>query len=426
MEDKNDHSEINMIMFLVVCVGIAYFLHSHYVYYAYFWKYLRLIELSCYYIIPDQTPLYSSLHIREIWHFIWSTSANSISSTTIDMIDQRIGFYTNLPFSLIVFNWGMCRLYTGNRVDTIYNARNYLEYMATLYPHLRRCLEVDFLGTDLDYDRDIPESKETGMGMTPLAYSLACPPMHLEKIAARNSNFRRPIYDGFGDFDRDLAERSFKAQLGNRYYGLDSLNELERKCWNTLVKKYVVNVPVSIPFLQKALATILGLKGKQKLNIERINASERAVYKQFEKMVLRDQKAKRLDPNSLLKQRNMMKYVLNSELEPVLKQRELELVMEKHAFIRCGLLSCFELVKQTGVQVEEQIFDYVKREDRVLWFCFSATGRKVAWAECAGVWCHRLVEMAIGEPMMSPIVDNAVKGLYRELKIAEYLEKEPK
>tara|TARA_Y100001972_G_C7667261_1_gene337829 strand:- start:1163 stop:2437 length:1275 start_codon:yes stop_codon:yes gene_type:complete len=82
-------------------------------------------------------------------------------------------------------------------------------------------------------------------------------------------------------------------------------------------------------------------------------------------------------------------------------------VFGKHAYIRSALMELYS--RSTATTSEMQ---WLKYEDRTLWYCLQDATLEVASAECVGIWAHWHVERANNRAIPIPAVDLAIKWFY--------------
>lgn len=101
------------------------------------------------------------------------------------------------------------------------------------------------------------------------------------------------------------------------------------------------------------------------------------------------------------------------------KYRDTKLVRlceQRHAYILTVMGSMIELGRTNGVLACSE-FLWLKPLDRRLWYMLNTMGRQTAFAEVAGPFAHWAAERALGRPMQTPMIEEAVNGL--EAALAE-------
>ena len=105
-------------------------------------------------------------------------------------------------------------------------------------------------------------------------------------------------------------------------------------------------------------------------------------------------------------------------------KKKADRIVVNHAYIRTALL---ELAFNSSVEMAE--LQWVKYEDRTLFFCLQDCGMEVCSAESSGPWFHWQAERYTGKPIPQPAIDLAVEGFATmcdvgEAQLQEYLKEE--
>lgn len=425
-QQQNNSTDVYLILGIVAFIGLYFFVNHNYSYLVFLWKWIKIFELSFFYFIPDWIPLYGRLEISNLWHYLVSMDYDLIHKETVFKINDVLSGWITWPLGLFVVSKGVKRALGHQKIDTVYNEDTLLEEQSKIYPELKIIASERVENKQTRYDRD--NKKETyqfGCSLDPEEFGLLNPPNLLERQAKKNSNFRSAIWDGDTGFDMDLAERAFKAQLGGRYQGFDSLNKVERKSYDILTSKMQINISDHAIMVKKYFYSILNVQNAPKIKTSKLNKPEKEVY-QLCLDILNEEKARlgkkeKLNKKLFLEKSNLIKVLRDKRFNKPLIHLEAQQILSQHAFIRCGLMSLYEKARSVGV-IDTGPFRWVKKEDRTLWFCLSSVGRKVSFTESSGPFAHRLVEISIGEPLHSEEVMEAVNGLKKALMINERIE----
>lgn len=422
-QGQNDSTEYYLLMGIIVFFGLYFYIQNNYSYLAFVWKYIKMIELSFFYAIPDWVPVYGDLYVREIWNYLWDTPYHLIASDTIIKINSDLNGWVTWPLGMLVLHKGLKRSLVGEKIDTIYDHNTLLEEMSHVYPALKPYIEAKIEYQSTRYDRELKETYQYGCSLDPSDFAEMNPPLGLEKEAKKNKNFNNSIWDGDDAFDEDLATRAFEAQIGNRYSGIESLNEVEKGCYDIMVSKMENNFSENIPKFREYIYSILKIRNAKRVNISRLSPPNKSIYKKLEDMIAEEEakaakKKKKFNKKAFVDKRNILSIIKDPRFKDDMKNADAQDILSKHAFIRSGLMSLFFRARSVGV-IDTSPFSWVKEKDRVLWFCISSFGRKVSYVECGGPFAHRLVEESIGEPLHTAEVAEAVQALKEELKMAE-------
>ena len=89
-------------------------------------------------------------------------------------------------------------------------------------------------------------------------------------------------------------------------------------------------------------------------------------------------------------------------------------VCNSHAYIYTVMASLLESAREFGVLASAQ-FVWLRPLNRPLWYTLNGVGRRVAFAEIAGIYAHWIAEKVAGHAIEKPYVIKAVDGLERAL-----------
>ncbi len=92
------------------------------------------------------------------------------------------------------------------------------------------------------------------------------------------------------------------------------------------------------------------------------------------------------------------------------QSKKVQKIYKKHAYVSTVMSSMLEEARNDGVLACAD-FLWLKLYDRQLWYTLSNVGRKACFPETAGVFGHWNVEKRIGRPLISPMVEDAVRAL---------------
>jgi hypothetical protein len=415
--DSSSSSDMYVILMFVALFGGYLFLQTHFEYVVYVWRYLRIMELGLFYWIPDWIPFYGSLEIKGAYNFLINTDYDLIHSDTVAQIDNRYsGFFAWIPGMLCIY-WGT--KFIGKALDPTanFNMETLLARMQDFYPHVPQFVEDDPTFKDIEYNRSKKESYRWAMGLRPNDFAVMVPPLGLEEAAKTNKSLNAPIWDGAEGFDLDLAEKTFVSQLGDKFSGIDSLNVHERRLFDFLVKKIADDLELSKEKIDIFAKVILDHKDKdKKFDYITLSVSEQGLYDKLDSYLTEQRKSKKFTLKAFFHYKNIEKLMKDKSFLPVLKKLNAEYVMSMHAFKTTAFMALLETTRKVGV-VPTLDFQWIKKHDRILHFALNSVGRKVAFAECSGCFCHYVLECQIGRPWSQPEVHEAVQGLYKALNL---------
>lgn len=96
------------------------------------------------------------------------------------------------------------------------------------------------------------------------------------------------------------------------------------------------------------------------------------------------------------------------------KDEKVQAICKRHAYIFTVLASMIKEARGFGVLASSQ-FIWLRPMNRQLWYTLNGVGRKVAFAEVAGIYAHWISELVAEHPIERPYVIKAVDGLERAL-----------
>lgn len=412
-----ESSDVFFIVVLASILAVYFLLSNNFHIIAFFWKILRLIELGLFSWMPDWVPFYGKLEIGEVFNWLLNQPFRDIMPETVTMVDQRFGrWFSWIPASVMIY-FGVKHVINSDKKTNIFSVDSLLKKSKPIYENIGNLVDVDPSKLELLYKRNKKETVEFGMALSPADFSLLSPPLGLEEEAKRDSSFQRSIWDGEDDFDHDLAERAFKAQLGKRYTGYDNLTKTEKKLYDFLASKMTFVADEMIVLTEAHVQSILGLS--QKIKQDELTDEEKKLYKKLTSYLenkAKKKKVKNLKDVAMPDVSELERLIMSRDFEGQYKRIAAERVIRKHSFVRVGLMSMLEEARNGGV-VSTTEFRWLKGEDRCLWYCMSTIGRRVSFSESGGCFAHWLIEKQIGRPLPQPEVTEAVEALFKALKL---------
>jgi intracellular multiplication protein IcmP len=89
---------------------------------------------------------------------------------------------------------------------------------------------------------------------------------------------------------------------------------------------------------------------------------------------------------------------------------EIQPLLKEHAYVTTIFIALLEQARTSGI-VANSSYLWLKVLDRRLWYVLNNVGRKAVFTETGAVHGHYLSEKALGVPLTSPMVDEAVSAL---------------
>lgn len=428
--DSSKGSDGFFFLMLLAIVGLYFFFSNNFQIFAGAWKYVRIAEMGLFYWVPDWMPFYGRLEVKGGIDFLLRTPAVDIMPRTVLDFDRHyLHWFTWIPGMTMIY-WGVKRILSTGGVSTRYNMEGLLKRVAPLYPHLSEFVNSNPEKEPIIYKRNQKDTHKWAMSMSPRDFSLMVPPMGLERQARKQKSLKAPIWDGGEGFDMDLAERSFKTQLGERFSGINHLKTHEKTIFDELVKQLAVDQEVRFEYFDGLARNILRVKGAPKINKARFGQGMTELYSFIEAMIEEKKSNSKIkfDPRSFLTEESIAKTIRDNlakfeskdpsymQMQSIFRLILAEQTMGQHAFVRTGLMQLLDKARDSGVFATDNI-KWVKKVDRPLWYCLSSVGRNVSFVESAGCFAHWLIEKQVGRPISHPEVSEAVQGLFKALQL---------
>lgn len=105
---------------------------------------------------------------------------------------------------------------------------------------------------------------------------------------------------------------------------------------------------------------------------------------------------------------------VNDLLKKYEKNDAVQSVVKRHAYVYTVMASMLKQARGFGVLASSQ-FIWLRPLNRQLWYTLNGVGRRVAFAEVAGIYAHWIAEDVAEHPIERPYVIKAVDGLERAL-----------
>jgi hypothetical protein len=443
--NSNDSNETYLIIGVLVLAGIYYWL-THSPYLLMVWKWIRLAELTPFYFMPSWVPIWGDLEIQKAWHFLYSTPAEQLHTSTAMRYDAQYPRWFRWIFAIPVAIYGLKQVGKIDRFTETFTDESLLRRWAPMYPHLLRFVDNNPNKKPMHYRRGNKESYSYGVALTPDEFARLTPPLGLESESKKDSSLKAPIWDGKNDFDADLAERAFRSQLGELYSSVEALSPLHRKVFDIMMERVMMPEVKLYEFIKKYLTDYLRPDTKKKYPVSKVGYGHSEMItllgtladeKKEKTRVAREKKIKALirsgkihkSKTGLIEKKllrseilsdNTINEFLENELVDKVSQKVMSrLIMEGHAYISTGLMTLITEARKTGVFSVYTEMCFLKPESRVLWFALQSAGRNTAFSEAAGIMAHHQIEVQIGRPLRQAEVFEAVSGLKTALLIED-------
>jgi hypothetical protein len=415
---NEDSTGVIIILLAVTVFAGSYFYDKYFYLLAEGWRWVRITELYMFAWIPEWFPVLGKLEFLDTIEYLKVTDGRLLSPEFVNSVDVHYGRHLSWIPALILVFLGFKLINKTDNVSRVFSMESLLKDRAPNYPFIQKFVNNHPEQMDIFYDRKSKVSKDYAVAVSPKLFASMKPPMGLEKAAKKDKELRKSsIWDGDVDFDWDLAERSFKSQVGRRYEGLSSLNATEIRLYKELKSRVKTSMTVGGAFIEKVTRAIVN--GKK---INGLTETEMVIFDAVKAIyIIKSKGRKALKKSDFLRKQFYLSVFKDNEIYPFFVNRHCEQVMANHAYIRTGLMSMLAETRNSGVVASLEFRHWLKGEDRTLWYCVSSVGRKVSFSESSGVFAHWLVEKELSRPIPQIFVEEAVTALKEALKISERL-----
>lgn len=177
--------------------------------------------------------------------------------------------------------------------------------------------------------------------------------------------------------------------------------------------------PITVKVDKGAAARIFSLQlGPSFTRVEVLPMHVQALFAIFSARAHRDRK----NSDKLLKQLSLSQAAGKLDFTGVkevvakyLNTKEVQYVVQRHAYILTMMASMLELARADGVLATSEIL-WLKPTDRRLWYMLNSVGRQTPYVEVAGPFCHWYYEKRLNRPLKVPLVEEAVTALEVAIK----------
>ncbi|MEZ8292830.1 hypothetical protein AB6D11_03140 [Vibrio splendidus] len=391
----------------------------------YFWRYLRIAQLSIFYFIGDYLPIYKDLEIKNSIKMLSEVNYQNIHKDTVFKLDDFWSGWFHWPFGLCFIYLGFRRIGRTDKIDNIYDVDSLLAFYQKINPNLGDVLSEDVINKPLIYNRDDDDTHYYSSPIDPLYFATISPPLGLEEAAKKNKAFLRPIWDKKEDFDTDLCERSFITFLGEGFEGKDKLQEHELKLYEVLYNFINLNSAKFEAITINAIKSILDFKDHPSLDELELYSTEPALIDYLKQAI----NTEKVSLNKLMRKKKSNEGITKKHFispkflkklsacrtyDDLLKDVVCERKMSVHFYKSGGFCALFDYAKSSGVITTDK-FRFVKRHDRNLWQSLCSVHRKTPLVEASATFSHMGQEIELGQPLSHPEVLEAVEGLRIEM-----------
>ncbi len=326
---------------------------------------VKRLEAELIYSIWPSAKLASVLQLLKV------VNGDNVTMRELLVIVDTIGFYLVLPSGVlfVVYIVILFRKNIASRFRSTYSMKTLLKEKNANWPQTSPILGVDLVNTNI-------EQGVWAMGRTPMQFAKEHGLLLVQKQAAQEGALSRDARLE-ATLIKSKATEKFVKQLGPIWRGPDALN-IHTKA---LYAVFAARANNDVSGASKLLASIAASSKRKKIDFTGV------------------------------------KELLEKHRNAPLIQR----IKDQHAFVLTMMATMLELARTSGVQASAD-FLWLKSIDRRLWFVLNGVGRRTPSVEVAGVFSHWLVEKRLQRKIVTPMIDEAVKGL--EFALSEMVYRE--
>ncbi len=350
---------------IVALVGIWFLAHQ---WISFFFLKLKLLELQ---LITPFTHRYANLHS---WlQQLSFENAADLNLVVLGNIGNQVGTILRYPFAGLLL---LCALWLffGDilaQYRHTYTMNRLAETEQREWPQITPIVPLNLIDVPLD-------EGPWAMAMNPMHFAKKYKLLSIEKQLPTEEQLSNAIKHKV-TIKRLQAKQVFLMQLGNYWHGVDHLPMHFRALFAMFAAKAHGDA-TSVISLNNQIAV-----SASKTNWKNINFNG-----------------------------------VDELLKKYFKEKDVQKVITRHAFVYTVMAAMLELARQSGVYASAD-FLWLKPLDRRLWYILNNVGRKTAFSEVGGIFAHLNAEMMYQRPIYVPMIDEAIDAL--EIALTEILYK---
>jgi len=416
-------SETSSLLLVLIYIGVTLLLLNKFSYiFLEGWYYIRVGQLTLLNTIPDWMPFTYLIPYDDGFRILKGVTPNSVTGEYVKEFDSYFAPYLSWIPALFVYHLYVKLNSRSRGVTSKFSMEQILQRNAKIFPWLKDYIDFNpATMKDLEYDRDDKRKLQYLPSVSPVEYALMSPPLGLEKEAEAQPSYRFPIWDGEDTFDGDLAKRAFEKQLTNHFVSFEeSLTDAQRKIFLYLSVKAGHDRKHTAKVVSMLFKGIVKGKGVYAGKNSKLTYFQKKLLSRLEYLFEVHVRSSGLDSaiKRFTNSKNIRELTFKDELESIYSQVHAESLMSSHGFVVTGLMTLLEEGRGGGV-IPCVEFQWLKGEDRQLWYCLHSVGRKTPFVEAAGAYDHWQLEKMVGKPITQAEVGSAVDAL----KVALHVDK---
>lgn len=281
------------------------------------------------------------------------------------LVGNGVGAWLRIPLAAFLLLLAVI-VYFGNAVRVFrntYQMKDLAKLEKENWPQIAPVMNVDLVKTDLDQG-------PWAMAMTPMQFCKRHKIL-IEMPVRRTEGMSRKDWDRIEvTLKRGDANKLFAMQLGPLWAGTARLPVHARALFAAFSARIHADGPASEKLLRQLSASAQG-----KLDISSVNE----LLRKYE------------------------------------NTKEVQKIVQKHAYVSTVMASMLEGAREDGVQASAD-FLWLKPLDRKLWYTLNTVGRQTPFVEVAGIFAHWISEKEAARKILVPMVEEATKALELSLK----------
>ena len=369
-EQQRNDTSLDFLWILAILIGIAaliwYFGKNQISNFIFF---LRFYELKVMYGITWCCSKISNWfvpYLAELNRAIEYTRQNlggSVSFQDLTALSVVTGKYLRYPLILIMCGlaWWLFGYGGANRFRHVYSTKLFRKLEQQNWPQITPIVDLDLVKTDIG-------KGDWAMALSPMDF---CKQHDLLEVTKTTRGYKATLR-------RTAASQILALQLGPKWQGVNALT----RHMQALFAVFIARIDDDKDGAERLLKQ-LALSAHGNINDNTLDFSG-----------------------------------VNELIAKHISNREVKKICSRHAYVTTLFASLLVAARNTGVLASAD-FLWLKPCDRRMWYLLNSVGRQTAVAEICGAFAHWLAECRVKAPLMSPMVEEGIKGL--EIALSEMI-----
>lgn len=387
-DQKSDHSNAAIFLLMGAVIILILFGHYFFYYFLYLWKSLlipisfvfkyipnAILNVVFFWVDGDKQKIFDGIYKlimgssnnffnenRESYSFI----NNFISKTIGPFLYAFLLYTSHMIYKKKMFNIWLTNTKSKNPAKNKTAVDKLIEAEAEVWPNVKF-----LINEHPELEKDINKGK----------WRVAETPDRFLTNQKVYKSVKSEEEDDLYTIDVPKLRESLREQMGKQWLGIKNteLTKYEKQIFSIILLKMLRNGAESLR-LKKLISTT--------------HSTEIVKFYQIKKKYKRWSTSRQVD-------KIVDKTIAESVENPAFKELEF-----KHAYFYTLIMEMLELSRKDGVSATDYIWLRIK--DRHLYMILNNVGRRVAFAETAGPWSHRIAEKEKNVRINSPKVNAAI------------------